>query len=79
MLLQELIKVREDGSKFVSARDLHVWLESKKDFNRWSMQNILNEGYGLKEFIKEFGNESISQLSSNDLEVVSLLQSNTFK
>lgn len=71
MLLQELIRVRKDGSKFVSARDLHVWLESKKDFNRWSMQNILNEGYGLKEFIKEFENEPISQLSSNDLEVVS--------
>lgn len=51
MLLNELIRVRENGTKFVSARDLHVWLGSKEFFDRWNTQNLLNARYDFISFI----------------------------
>lgn len=49
MIMTELIKinVREDGSKAVSARELHEVLESKRDFSNWIKDRI--ENYGLVE------------------------------
>lgn len=51
MLLSDLIKKREDGTVYVSARDLHVWIGSKEFFNRWNGQNLLNASYDFVSFI----------------------------
>lgn len=69
MILNELTRKRENGTIFVSARDLHKWLGSTKDFNRWAGQNILNASYGFDKFISIIENEPISHSLSNDLEV----------
>jgi anti-repressor protein len=46
--MQELIKVRETGGiQAVSAKDLHVFLESKKDFSEWIKNRI--EKYGFED------------------------------
>lgn len=49
--IQELIKIteREDGRRAVSARELHEFLESKRDFSNWFKYRI--EKYGLVENI----------------------------
>ena len=72
MLLQELIRVRKDGSKFVSARDLHEWLEIKKTFDRWNSQNLLSASYDFVKFIN-FNIKTPQPLKTlkNDLEVTS--------
>lgn len=70
MLLQELIKVREDGSKFVSARDLHKWLGSKKTFDRWNSQNLLSASYDFIKFIEFLPNTTQTRMVvESDFEV----------
>ena len=48
--MTELIKVTEEnGSKLVSARELHEFLEVKKDFSDWIKTYINNDDYGFEE------------------------------
>ena len=48
--MTELIKVTEEnGSKLVSARELHDFLEVKKDFSDWIKTYINNDDYGFEE------------------------------
>lgn len=62
MLLQELIKSKENGTKFVSARDLHRWLEIKRQFSDWKKQNVFNEKYSFVQN-KDFTSEHLRVLS----------------
>lgn len=44
--MQQLIKISErNGSSVVSARDLHVFLESKQDFSNWIKNRIDKYGF----------------------------------
>lgn len=46
----ELIRVtQENGEQLVSARDLHEFLEVKKDFSDWIKTYINNIEYGFEE------------------------------
>ena len=49
--MSELIKIieKEDGRRTVSARELHLFLESKRDFSHWMKDRIVK--YGLIENI----------------------------
>ena len=49
--MSELIKIieKEDGRRAVSARELHLFLESKRDFSSWMKDRIVK--YGLIENI----------------------------
>lgn len=49
MLLEKLIKCRENGTSYVEARELYEWLEIKKRFGHWVEQNIFNKNYNFKE------------------------------
>lgn len=69
MLLERLSRTRKDGTNFVSARDLHEWLESGREFVDWVKQNITTSSYSFKKFIKEFDNEPVSHDLSNCIEV----------
>lgn len=69
MLLESLVRIRKNGERFVSARDLHEWLDSSRHFNDWEKQNIKKKGYGFEKYIKEINNEPIDQLLSNTLDV----------
>lgn len=40
MLLEELVHERENGEKYVSAYDLHEWLEVKSRFNDWIKNRV---------------------------------------
>lgn len=72
MILNEIIQKREDGTVFVSARDLHEWLGSTRNFENWNNQNLLNASYGLIDCI-EFNVKKPNPLQSHSdyLEVVS--------
>lgn len=48
--MTELVKVvEENGEQLVSARELHEFLEVKKDFSDWIKTYINNEDYGFEE------------------------------
>ena len=49
--MKELIKVTEsvDGEQFVDARELHKFLESKRQFSNWIKQRIDAYGFNIEE------------------------------
>lgn len=53
----ELIRIRDDSERPVSARELHTFLEVRRDFTTWMKQRI--EKYGFLEntdFVEEWNN-----------------------
>lgn len=48
-MIKDIISFREDGSFYVSARDLHKLLGVKGKFAHWKDQNVLNEKYKFVE------------------------------
>lgn len=69
MLLEELIKIRNNGENFVSARDLHEWLGSVRDFGEWVKQNITTKSYALDKLVKVIENEPVDKDLSGSIDV----------
>lgn len=49
MLLSELIRKKDNGDLYVSARELHKWLGFKKRYSDWNKQILSNPKFKFKE------------------------------